>query len=72
MNDLLSVEQAKELLLNNFQSKQPVMIKVKKGNGFILAEDIYSPIDLPPFDNSSMDGFAVRSTILKIFPKKTH
>ena len=61
MNNLLSVEQAKELLLNNFQTKQPVLIKVKKGNGYILAEDIYSPMDLPPFDNSSMDGFAVRS-----------
>lgn len=30
------------------------------GLGRILAEDILSPIDHPPFDNSQMDGYAVR------------
>jgi molybdopterin molybdotransferase len=29
--------------------------------GRILARDIYSPMDLPPFDVSSMDGYAVRA-----------
>jgi molybdopterin molybdotransferase len=29
--------------------------------GRILAEDISAPGDLPPFDNSAMDGFAIRS-----------
>ena len=28
--------------------------------GRILAEDVRSPLDLPPWDNSSMDGYAVR------------
>ena len=28
----------------------------------VLALDVLSPIDLPPFDNSQMDGYAVRST----------
>jgi molybdopterin molybdotransferase len=27
----------------------------------VLAEDVASPIDLPPWDNSAMDGYAVRS-----------
>jgi molybdopterin molybdotransferase len=27
----------------------------------VLAEDVVSPIDLPPWDNSAMDGYAVRS-----------
>lgn len=27
----------------------------------VLAEDVSAPIDLPPFDNSAMDGYAVRS-----------
>ena len=26
----------------------------------ILAEDVFSDINLPPFDNSAMDGFAIR------------
>jgi len=29
--------------------------------GRVLAADVTSPIDLPPFDNSQMDGYAVRS-----------
>jgi molybdopterin molybdotransferase len=27
----------------------------------VLAEDVASPLDLPPWDNSAMDGYAVRS-----------
>ncbi len=30
------------------------------GDGRILAEDVIAPIDLPPFDNSAVDGYAVR------------
>src|SRR4051794_19762832 len=29
--------------------------------GHVLAEDVASPVDLPPWDNSAMDGFSVRS-----------
>ncbi len=28
--------------------------------GFVLADDIHSPINVPPFANSAMDGYAVR------------
>ena len=31
----------------------------------VLAEDVASPIDLPPWDNSAMDGYAVRSADLE-------
>lgn len=31
----------------------------------VLAADVVSPIDLPPFDNSQMDGYAVRSSELR-------
>jgi len=61
MNNLISVDHAKKLLLAEFQTKQPVQIATKKGNGLVLAEEIISPIDLPLFNNSSMDGFAVQS-----------
>ena len=33
-------------------------VPVTRASGRILAEDITSPIALPPFDNSRMDGFA--------------
>ncbi|MDC0534954.1 molybdopterin molybdotransferase MoeA [Francisellaceae bacterium] len=33
--------------------------ELKKALGLIVAEDVYAPISIPSFDNSSMDGFAV-------------
>src|SRR4051794_29912617 len=32
--------------------------------GAALAEDVTAPVDVPPFDRSNVDGFAVRSTDL--------
>src|SRR6201991_1900238 len=32
--------------------------------GFALSEDVTAPIDVPPFDRSNVDGFAVRSSDL--------
>ena len=36
------------------------MVAIKRADGRILAQDLVAPIDLPPFDNSRMDGFALR------------
>jgi molybdopterin molybdotransferase len=33
---------------------------LSEADGCILAQDVVAPIDLPPFDNSAVDGFAVR------------
>ena len=33
--------------------------------GHVLSEDIHSPINVPPFDNSAMDGYALRSSDLE-------
>ncbi len=38
--------------------------KLAEAVGSTLARDILSPIDVPPFDRSNVDGFAVRSTDL--------
>jgi molybdopterin molybdotransferase len=35
-----------------------------QADGCILAEPVRAPIDLPPFDNSAVDGYAVRSADL--------
>ena len=29
--------------------------------GLVLGEDVVAPVSLPPFDNSAMDGYAVRA-----------
>jgi putative molybdopterin biosynthesis protein len=38
--------------------------KLAEADGCSLARDVLSPIDVPPFDRSNVDGFAVRSTDL--------
>lgn len=35
-------------------------IAIARAHGRILAQDVVAPIALPPFDNSAMDGFAIR------------
>jgi molybdopterin molybdotransferase len=42
-------------------------IKVAKSLGFILAEAIYSPMDMPPFRQSAMDGYAFAFSELQQF-----
>lgn len=39
-------------------------VALAKAHGRVLAADIAAPIALPPFDNSAMDGFALRATDL--------
>ena len=46
--------------------KMPVdKIKVSKSVGYILAEAIFSPMDMPPFRQSAMDGYAFSHSKLK-------
>ena len=34
---------------------------VDQATGFVLAQDVVSPEDVPPFANSAVDGYAVRA-----------
>ncbi|QRY79258.1 molybdopterin molybdotransferase MoeA [Pseudomonas sp. PDNC002] len=49
--------------LRDFVPPAPPIVRVdlESALGRILAEDIHSPIDLPLWDNSAMDGYALRS-----------
>ncbi len=57
---MITVEEAFELVKNNINSTQiSVPCKVVKATGFVLAENVYSPINMPPFRQSAMDGYAL-------------
>ena len=58
--DMLSVEEAFERIIAFFNPLEPVEIPILDSLGQVLAEDILSPLDLPPLTNSAMDGYAVR------------
>ena len=55
---MIQVEEALSIIAQN-STKMPVQtIAVNKALGYILAETIYSPIAMPPFRQSAMDGYA--------------
>jgi molybdopterin molybdotransferase len=59
---LISVDKALELLLNNaIPLGETETVDLIDANGRILAEDLCSSLNVPPADNSAMDGYAVRS-----------
>src|SRR5687767_14100607 len=58
---LLSVDQARERILSHFGPVTTETLPLAACSHRVLAKDIIAANDLPPFDNSSMDGFAVRA-----------
>ena len=58
---LLSIEEALELVLARVEPLAAETVPVEHAVGRVLAEPASSTIDLPPFDSSAMDGFALRS-----------
>lgn len=58
---MISVEEAKRLILENTHVLDPVEVNLEESLGLVLAEDITSPLDLPAFTNSAMDGYALKS-----------
>ena len=59
---LLSVEQAIENILAQAEPVEQVeQVDILDALNRVLAEDLHSTIDVPGYDNSAMDGYAVRS-----------
>lgn len=59
--NLLSVREAQERILQHIHAVGQTTFPLEHAARRVLAEDIRSASDLPSFDNSSMDGFALRS-----------
>lgn len=57
---MVSVSSALSIINQHVAVLQPVMMPLKHSLGFVLAEDIFAPISLPPFRQSAMDGYALR------------
>jgi molybdopterin molybdotransferase len=58
---LLSVIEARERLISALTETNVVRVRLENALGRVIADPLTSPLDYPSFDNSSMDGFAVRS-----------
>jgi len=58
---MIPVEDALERILNTVHVLEPESRPILSALGQVLAEDVVAQSDIPPHDNSAMDGFAVRA-----------
>jgi molybdopterin molybdotransferase len=61
VRQLISVEEALAEILEHVKPLEPQRVAILDSLGRVLAQEIVSDTDIPPFANSAMDGFAVRS-----------
>ena len=58
---LMPIEEALSKMLTPIKPITDIIERsLPEALGFVLAEDLRSPMNVPPFDNSAMDGYAVR------------
>ncbi len=61
----ISVEKAEEILLKQDIKIDTIDISILESLGYVLGEDIISDINMPPFDRSPLDGYALKSEDIK-------
>ncbi len=59
MSELISIDEARGRVLEAVRTLAAEDVRLAEALGRVLAEDVESPIDVPPFDSSAMDGYAV-------------
>jgi molybdopterin molybdotransferase len=58
---MIPYEQARHLVLNEARPSGAEKIKIERALGRVVAKDIFARLSLPPFTNSAVDGYALRS-----------
>src|ERR1017187_7334680 len=58
---MLEFEEALTRVLGAVTSPTSQVVSLSEAAGRVLAEQVRSPIDLPVFDNSAMDGYGLRA-----------
>lgn len=67
---MLSVKEASEVILKNVVRRESVAVKLEQALGKILAVDVESDMNMPPFDRSMMDGYALNAQDAQLAPAK--
>jgi molybdenum cofactor synthesis domain-containing protein len=68
--ELLPVRQAIEIVIAGCPSLNSEKVALAESRGRVLAENIVADTDLPPFDRSQMDGYAVRAVETRKVPAR--
>jgi molybdopterin molybdotransferase len=55
---MISVAEAQQIIQNNTSTLLPTKLSLEQAQGLVLAKDVLSPVNIPSFTQSSMDGYA--------------
>ncbi len=58
---MIPIEEARSLVLENISVLETVTLNLHDSCGLVLSNDVISEVNVPPFRNSAMDGFALFS-----------
>jgi len=67
---MISVAEAIQIVRQQTSRMSTERVAIDQVPGRVLAEDVVADSDLPPFDRSQMDGYAVRADDVKVVPSR--
>lgn len=62
---MITFEEAMSIVQKNARLLPPETVRLEEAVGRALAEDVRSALDMPPFDKSAVDGYAVRAAEIR-------
>lgn len=65
---MISLDEARSRILSTVSTSETVDIALADAVGLVAASDVVSGVAVPPFDNSAMDGYAVRASDCTTLP----
>ena len=65
---MISVAEAIQIVRQQTRALPSERVKLTEARGRVLAQDVVADMDLPPFDRSQMDGYAVRAADVQSAP----
>ena len=68
----VKVEEALELIYKSIETKPLKLLPIEEALGYVLAQNVEATHNLPPYDNSAMDGYAVKLNDAGNCVKVTH
>jgi len=63
---MITYEEALEIILNHSYKSGNETVTLPESTGRVLAEDVISDINMPPFNRSAVDGFACRKKDIRL------
>ena len=65
---MVPFDEAVRKMLDAIDRRVPARVPLADAVGLVLAENVVSDVDMPPFNKSAMDGFAVAAADLAVAP----